>query len=345
MLLDGCVLFIVDDNFPTRRILKASCLKDLKGVCTYEMETGLEAVYACRKVLPDVVVMDYMMPSMNGVEATKIIKKVHPEAIIIGFTGINEKGLEDKFILAGAETVVSKPLDKDKRELVTSYIKDALVKKLEMQNVNDVEEAIKNEQINCQRVEVDYEKLEQDKDKIRSRENLGEIEKQFLVHVPEVKTSAQEYIQSIGGESQELIDALEELNCDLYSKVIGYEDDKSQYVFYEVLDLFREYGHTIGSLMDFAHIEYAIDHFVKSLEDAQYSDIENKYHAFMVTVLTCLLDDLQEWKNRIFIDQDTPDIHFLDHSLVSSCIQIVNMVTGVVPATNEEDEEDDIDFF
>jgi len=51
-----------------------------------EASNGLEAVEFCKKVSPDIILMDVRMPLMNGIEATKLITKVRPEVIVVMLT-------------------------------------------------------------------------------------------------------------------------------------------------------------------------------------------------------------------------------------------------------------------
>jgi DNA-binding NarL/FixJ family response regulator len=56
-----------------------------------EASDGEEAVACVAKVLPTVVVMDIIMPKMDGIAATRLIKTQYPQIAIIGLT----RGLKD----------------------------------------------------------------------------------------------------------------------------------------------------------------------------------------------------------------------------------------------------------
>ena len=66
---------------------------------------GLRETVAHR---PDVVIIDWRMPGMDGVEATRQIRAAHPTAAIIAFTSTDTPELRDAFRLAGADAFVAK---------------------------------------------------------------------------------------------------------------------------------------------------------------------------------------------------------------------------------------------
>lgn len=52
------------------------------------VENGLEAVRWCRDAAPDVVVMDLLMPQMNGLEAIEILQAEVPQIAIVAYTAV-----------------------------------------------------------------------------------------------------------------------------------------------------------------------------------------------------------------------------------------------------------------
>ena len=77
---------LVDDHSVVRMGLSAiiNLEKDLK-VCG-EAENGPDAVELARKLKPDVVVMDFMMPGMDGAEATAAVLKASPSSHVLILT-------------------------------------------------------------------------------------------------------------------------------------------------------------------------------------------------------------------------------------------------------------------
>jgi NarL family two-component system response regulator LiaR len=69
---------------------------------------GREAVQLCDELLPDVIIMDMVMPHMNGVEAIQIIHRKHPQIGIIAITSFEDEHLVQSAIQAGATSFLQK---------------------------------------------------------------------------------------------------------------------------------------------------------------------------------------------------------------------------------------------
>ncbi len=67
-----------------------------------EAKNGLEALNLCRKKKPDVILMDLMMPEMDGIAATRAILADYPEIKIIAMTSFEEEELVQGVLSAGA---------------------------------------------------------------------------------------------------------------------------------------------------------------------------------------------------------------------------------------------------
>ena len=67
-----------------------------------EASDGREAIDACDRLSPDVVLMDLIMPVMDGAEATKAIRRKHPEIQVVALTSFKEQDLVQRALEAGA---------------------------------------------------------------------------------------------------------------------------------------------------------------------------------------------------------------------------------------------------
>jgi NarL family two-component system response regulator LiaR len=104
---------LVDDHAMLRRGL-ATFLKvydDLELAC--EAASGEEAIQLCAQVRPDVVLMDMVMPDMDGVTATRAIRQQHPEVQVIALTSFKDKGLVQDALQAGAIGYLLKDVSAD----------------------------------------------------------------------------------------------------------------------------------------------------------------------------------------------------------------------------------------
>jgi len=95
-------IMIVDDQDVVRRGLSLffEAFDDLKLVA--EAANGLQAVELCDEILPDVILMDLMMPEMDGIAATRIIRHKHPNIQVIALTSIQDDASVRQMLDAGA---------------------------------------------------------------------------------------------------------------------------------------------------------------------------------------------------------------------------------------------------
>jgi NarL family two-component system response regulator LiaR len=106
-------VMLVDDHTMVRKGL-ATFLKvfdDLKLVG--EAENGVAAVKLCAEVLPDVILMDMVMPDMDGATATRMICQKHPQVQVIALTSFKEGELVKNALEAGAIGYLLKDVSAD----------------------------------------------------------------------------------------------------------------------------------------------------------------------------------------------------------------------------------------
>jgi NarL family two-component system response regulator LiaR len=110
---DAIRVILVDDHNIVRLGLKAyfSTLPDIQVVG--EAGTGEEAVRLAADLVPDVVLMDLIMPGLDGVEATRQVKKISPRSQVIVVTSFHEDEHIFPAIRAGALSYVLKDIDPD----------------------------------------------------------------------------------------------------------------------------------------------------------------------------------------------------------------------------------------
>jgi NarL family two-component system response regulator LiaR len=121
-MADGKIgVMLVDDHTVVRSGLSAvlSAFDDLKLLG--EAGDGEQAIALCDRLHPDVILMDLLMPRMDGVAAIKAIKEKHPETKIIALTSFKEKEYVEGALQAGAVGYLLKDVSAD--ELVNAIRK------------------------------------------------------------------------------------------------------------------------------------------------------------------------------------------------------------------------------
>jgi NarL family two-component system response regulator LiaR len=111
---DGMTLrTIVADDDPLVRRLIRDTLQRADVTVIAEASTGREAVELALFYRPDVVVMDYMMPEMDGIEATRRIYEHDPGIRVVLLTGAGDDELGLRGLRAGAAGYLSKEVELD----------------------------------------------------------------------------------------------------------------------------------------------------------------------------------------------------------------------------------------
>ncbi|UCC62804.1 MAG: SpoIIE family protein phosphatase [Anaerolineae bacterium] len=93
---------IVDDHVMVRRGLAAFLEVEADLQLVGEASNGQEAVAVCEQVQPDVILMDLVMPEMNGTAATRIIRQRWPQVQVVALTSFKERDLVQGALEAGA---------------------------------------------------------------------------------------------------------------------------------------------------------------------------------------------------------------------------------------------------
>ena len=103
------LICIVDDDLVNAEVL-SSVLADDYRICV--ANNGTEAIEMISKELPDLVLMDIMMPDIDGFEVCEIIKEQAETAEIpvIFLTGLEDQGDQEKGFDMGAMDFISKPI-------------------------------------------------------------------------------------------------------------------------------------------------------------------------------------------------------------------------------------------
>ena len=106
-------VLIVDDHDMVRRGLAAFLMVTDDLELVGEAGDGQEAITLCGSLQPDVVLMDLIMPDMDGIAATQAIRKQYANIRVIALTSFKDQALVQKALQAGAISYLLKNVSAD----------------------------------------------------------------------------------------------------------------------------------------------------------------------------------------------------------------------------------------
>jgi len=109
--MTGQKILIIEDNLLNLEL--ATDLLEGNGFVVSSAQTAEEGLRLARELLPDLVLMDFSLPGMDGLTATKNLKAdpATTHVVVVGLTANAMKGDEELALNAGCDGYLTKPID------------------------------------------------------------------------------------------------------------------------------------------------------------------------------------------------------------------------------------------
>lgn len=107
-------VLIVDDHEVVRKGIRGYLDTLTEYDVVGEADSGEQAVDLAKQLVPDVILMDLMLPGIDGVEATRIVKNISPRTQIVVLTSYHDDSLIFPALKAGAISYILKDMKMDK---------------------------------------------------------------------------------------------------------------------------------------------------------------------------------------------------------------------------------------
>lgn len=129
-------ILIVDDEPDIRELIEYNLKKE--GYQVYTASNGQEGVTEAKRVMPDLIILDIMMPKMDGIEACRILRTMNEfkNTFMVFLTARSEEYSEIAGFNVGADDYIAKPI---KPRALTSRI-NAILKR----NIHSIEAEVEN---------------------------------------------------------------------------------------------------------------------------------------------------------------------------------------------------------
>lgn len=165
---------------------------------------------------------------------------------------------------------------------------------------------------------------------------LDESDEKILRMTHVDKISANKFAAELAPDIMDKLEKLED-NEDKLDMLIYELETKGDFSILAALaGEINIYADAIDSLYEFKNLAYALSTLAKFIASIKEDALEAKKKEKLCLILRSILADLTNWRKTIFIDRATEDIHYLDSSLLSSCLQVELIFKD---AKIEEDDE------
>ena len=98
---------VVDDEKGVVDELKE--LLEMRSYRVYSATSGEQALLIMKKENPNIVILDILMPGMDGIEVLRQIKKTYPKTRVIMLTAVEDEGMKKMATSLGASGYLTKP--------------------------------------------------------------------------------------------------------------------------------------------------------------------------------------------------------------------------------------------
>jgi DNA-binding NarL/FixJ family response regulator len=106
-------IVLADDHLTVRQTVRICIETDPDLEVVAEAGSGREAIDEVDRTSPDLVILDYQMPGLDGLEAARVIRERHPEVTMLMLTGEEDAALRAASARVGVKGLLLKgqPLD------------------------------------------------------------------------------------------------------------------------------------------------------------------------------------------------------------------------------------------
>lgn len=316
-------------------------------------ENGGEGLKKFNQEKIDIVITDIKMPVMDGIKMIEEILKINPEQVIIVTSAHQESEHLLKLINLGAEYFLAKPMDLNRMlKLFNKIIRrfheqEELKNYQEMLEVENLKSAALLKELEEKNAQLERTVSElRDKvnvnitliDSIQNETKLTEGQLNFLTPTVDTET-ASDFVASFPGDIEKISDNLEAIEETLELLIHQKLHDASAEDIQELSSAFTGYAHILFSTYKFENLAQALENFGTKLLEIQDLSILKDLEGFLFGIA----DALQKWRMEVLVERTAGDIHFMDNSIISDCLQTSGMFC--VSSSEELTEDEGFEFF
>ncbi len=157
----------------------------------------------------------------------------------------------------------------------------------------------------------------------KEKDSAAPIEKITLRKIP-----AEEYVSEIDSVIFEQLEELDELEVEINDDLTLFLERRDGAYLRTFADRMEKYAYTMKMLFEFEELSFAIKNIAELLYHNSINMDASKIDKIGM-YCSAIAEDLANWRRGIFVTRSAIDIHYLDDSLYSSCLQLEFEIKGI----------------
>lgn len=288
-------------------------------------ESGAQAIEISKDFTPDIIIMDYSLPDITGLELTSIFVMQYPAVIVIAISGADRKDLESSMLELGAISFLKKPVNSRVLFLtVQNFIEIVLSRKSMESGFCDIKNkpsCIKTEKVGQEYIVPD-KKIQENTDFLGNKAVPKSTEEFFDDMQDDV-----EYVDDFLEKADNLFDFSDQL----YAR-------PSTAAMLKAADMFDQFSKKLNFIQEFPSIAYASSMAASNLKDIDYKTIGAVPLKKLSVFTYDYIELLHRWAKAVFYEKTADDVHFMDFEILGYIMQI-DSVFGEEKLLSETDEK------
>jgi len=136
-----------------------------------------------------------------------------------------------------------------------------------------------------------------------------------------IKKSAKEFLKDYPDLTY-ILEDLNDLDEDIYNLIDYLNGDNIENHTDLIATVFDNYVRFLNGFVDFYELATALNMLKKILIEIDFNKFDEKSKDFISNYLIAILQDLQNWKDNVFVEQNAIDVFYINASALNSCIQL-----------------------
>jgi hypothetical protein len=257
-----------------------------------------------------------MMPIMTGIETLDHLSRSTITSLpsIIVQTALNCADMKLQAKKLGAKAYITKPIKYDAIEaMLDKYLKYKLS--------NNDEDLVEFDEFD------DFDDFSEfdDFDDFKSDEIDQQKDMMDDFNVSHKKIPATEFLEDYP-ELDYILEDIEDIESDLNYTIETLDEDNLMENIVLLEDVLHKYSQFLNTFLDFYELATSLSILVNVLSHSNIAGLDQKCRKFVSSLLIAILNDLRDWKDHVFIEQDAIDVFYINASSLSTCIELESYI-------------------